>query len=277
MISWAFLRYDWLAALMVAMALLRRGRPGLAGALTGLSATLRLFPAMWLAFPGIQGLFALRDPARRRPLLQLAAGFFAAVVGLEAVTAARIGVEPTRVHFENMLDHNSTEQLSSRRIGLALALPFRGELEPKLIDPERKALIEAQKPLRFAIAGLAIVGLGLGLRRKRPDEAFAYGFLPFFLLTTASYYYYVARVTLWALHASGLPRGRHAVGLVMLVGTEIFANWAERTHDGHRVFLIGGLSWGIAAYALVQIAWLLWEARAERRDGAAAEGVTGPR
>ena len=76
------------------------------------------------------------------------------------------------------------------------------------------------------------MGLGLGLRRKRPDEAFAYGFLPFFLLTTASYYYYVARVTLWALHASGLPRGRHAVGLVMLVGTEIFANWAERTHDG---------------------------------------------
>lgn len=263
MISWAFLRYDWLAALMVGMAVLRRGRPGLAGALTGLAATLRLFPAMWLAFPGIQGLFALRDGPRRKPLLVLAAGFVAAVLGLELITAARLGAEPTRVHFENMLDHNSTEQLSSRRIGLALALPFRGELEPKLIDPARKATIEEQKPLRFAIAGLAIAALGFGLRRKRPDEAFAYGFVPFFLLTTASYYYYVARVTLWALHASALPRGRHAVGLAMLIGTEVFANWAERTHDGHRVFLIGGLSWGLAAYALVQIVWLLVEDRAE--------------
>jgi hypothetical protein len=54
--SWtggAFLRDDWLAASLVALALLRRGLPAGAGALFGLAASLRAFPAAWLLGPGL--------------------------------------------------------------------------------------------------------------------------------------------------------------------------------------------------------------------------------
>jgi hypothetical protein len=112
-----------------------------------------------------------------------------------------VGPLNVREHFENMMDHNSAEQLSSRRIGFALALPFRGHLEPKNITKAIKAEIEEQKPLRFGISFARLAGFAWGLRNKRDDETFAYGWIPFFLLTTASYYYYVVRVVLIAFHA----------------------------------------------------------------------------
>jgi hypothetical protein len=111
--------------------------------------------------------------------------------------------------------------------------------------------------------------LGWGLRRARDDEAFAFGFLPFFLLTTASYYYYIARITLIVLHASDLRQPKHAFGLGWLLGLEVFCNWAETAHPEHRVFLVGYLSWGLAAYAVVMALWYVWDGwRASARETA---------
>lgn len=259
--SWAFLRYDYLAALLAAMALLKKGRPLLAGVLTGYAATLRLFPAMWMYGPGMKGLFGLLERKVHKPLLVLLGGFLLGVGVLQGAAVVAFGVEPVRIHFENMEDHNSAEELSSRRIGLALALPYRGDLLPKNISEETKRIIDEQKPLRFAIAGVVLLVLGFGLRRARDDEAFAFGFLPFFLLTTASYYYYVARVTLIVLHASDLRRPKHLFGLTWLVGLELFSNWAETTYPEHRVFLVGWLAWGLAFYAVVMAAWYAWDGR----------------
>ncbi len=259
--SWAFLRYDYLAALLAAMALLKKGRPLLAGLLTGYSATLRLFPAMWLYGPGAKGLFGLLEKKVHKPLLVLAGGFLLGVAGLQGLAIASFGLEPVKTHFENMEDHNSAEQLSSRRIGLALALPYRGDLLPKNITKETKRVVDEQKPLRFAIAGAIMLVLGFGLRRARDDEAYAFGFLPFFLLTTASYYYYVARVTLIVLHAADLRKPKHVFGLAWLVGLELFSNWAETAHPEHRVFLVGWLAWGLGFYAVVMAAWYAWDGR----------------
>lgn len=260
-ISWAFLRYDWVAALMVAMACLKKGRPLLAGILTGYAATLRLFPALWLYGPGAKGFAGLAGKKVHKQLLVLLAGFALSAGVLQGLAAVDLGVDTVKTHFENMEDHNSSEQLSSRRIGLALALPFKGDLEPKYITREMKATIEDQKPLRFAVAGVILLLLGWGLRTARDDEAFAFGFLPFFLLTTASYYYYVARVTLVILHASDLKKPRHLFGLVWLLGLEGFTNWSETHHVDHRVYLIGMLAWGLTIYGGVMALWYLWDSR----------------
>lgn len=265
-ITWAFLRYDYVAALMFAMAALRRGRHTLAGALVGWAATLRFFPALWMWGPLWKGLMGLRWGVVNKRLLALAAGAALSVGLLQGAATLAVGPAAVSAHFENMLDHNRAAQLSSRRIGLALALPFRGELLPNFIEPERKALIEVQKPLRYGLAALAMLGVGLGMRRRDDDEALGLGFLPFFLLTTASYYYYISRVTLVIVHGARLREPRHQVSLLLLLATELFANGAELLLPGHRVFHIGGQAWLLCAYTLWTVGALLWAAWGERRS-----------
>jgi len=259
-ITWAFLRYDYLTALMLGMAFLRKGKPFWAGLMTGWAAALRMFPVTWLFGPGAKGLWTLlRERRVLRPMVMLLAGFVVSVGVLQAGATAQFGTEAVTRHFENMEDHQQAENLSSRRIGLALALPFEWELGDKYLSKATKREIEAQKPLRYGIAAGVLLLLGFALRKSDDDEVYAWGFVPFFLITTASYYYYVVRITLAVLHASRLPKPRHAVGLAWLLGLEVFANWAETAHSGYRVFLIGGLAWGILGYILVQAVWLVWE------------------
>jgi len=278
-ITWAYLRYDYVAALLMGMALLKKGKHLWAGVATGYAAVIRLFPAMWMYGPGAKGVAQLVRGKVNKKLVILAAGFFAGAIGVQGLSMAVYGAEPAKVHFENMMDHNSSEQLSSRRIGLALALPYRGEMEPKFIEPERKDTIEAQKPLRYGLA-LAIMALmGWGLRNARDDEAYALGFVPFFLLTTASYYYYVTRITLMVMHASDLKKSRNQIGLAMLVAMEMFSNFADTAHEGYRVFHIGWLAWLLSAYMVVMTIWFLIEARQKDEEADAdtdADGAEAP-
>jgi len=263
-LSWAFLRYDWIAALIAATALLRKGHPLLAGLLAGWSATSRLFPVFWMVGPAGKGAAGLVRGVLHRPLIRLAVGFMVAVVVVQGAALAVLGTEPAATHFANMEDHTRAEQLSSRRIGLALALvsePWKGTAVPEIITKEHKQEIDRQAPFRYALALVVLLGLAWGLRRSRDEEAFAYGFFPFFLLTTASYYYYVARAPLVAVHAGELDHPRHRVSLAYLFGIEAFCNAAETIYPGHRLFLIGTLAWLVAIYVLATTAALLAEAR----------------
>ncbi len=259
-ITWSYLRYDYICALLFGLALIKKRRYFLAGVMTGWSASMRLFPAMWMYGPAMKGLFGLLRGVVRKPLLVLAGGFLIAVAVLQGLSVVDMGAAPIRVHFENMVDHNSTAQLSSRRIGLALALPFvPGDDVPKYIEDARKEKIEAQKPLRFALAGAVMLLLGWALRSAEDEEAYAVGFIPFFLLTTASYYYYIARATLVVMHAADLSRWRNRIGLAWLLGLELITLGAEIAFPGHRVLLIGNLAWGLAIYTAGLTVWMLVE------------------
>lgn len=264
-VSWVFLRYDWVAALLMAMVALKKKRPYIAGLLAAWSATLRLFPAFWMWGPFSKGVAGLTRRHVHKQLLVLAAGFLMGVAILEAGAVGRYGLDQVTVHLENMSDHNKAEQLSSRRIGLALGLAFAGPMEkkpiPPIIGPARKRQIGEMKPIRYGLGVLVMVVMGWGLRRADDDEAFGYGFIPIFLLTTMSYYYYISRITLSLVHASDLSKVRNQIGLALLFGMELFSNWAEFTYKEHRLFLIGYLAWFIALYTLVMMAFLLADAR----------------
>ena len=256
-ISWAYLRYDYVASLLVALALIKKGRHLLAGFFAGHAAALRFFPAMYLFGPAAKGLFELLGGRLDRKLVALGLSFLLGAGGFTALGAWAVGPPNVREHFENMMDHNSAEQLSSRRIGFALALPFRGDLQPKNITKEIKARIDEQKPMRFGISMLVLAGFAWGLRNKRDDETFAYGWIPFFLLTTASYYYYVVRIVLIAHHAGEIDKLRNRVGLVVLLALEAMTNFIEVRFVDHRVFLVGCLAWGSAIYALTMLGFLV--------------------
>ena len=265
-ISWAFLRYDYLAALMIAMAMIRKGRLAWAGALTGYAGAVRLFPAMWLYGPGMQGIMQLISTRTlHRPALVFLAGFLLSVGTLQGAATAEFGLRNVEIHFDNMRDHNKSENISSRRIGLGVSMVYDGELLPKIITQGHKMIMDEQKPLRFALAGACMLLLGYGLRRRPMDEAYAFGFLPFFLLTTASYYYYVARITLIILHAGNLGERRHRVGLSWLLFLELFCNWAESEYPRYRFFLIGYLGYGMAIYSFGMALFLAGDTPASGR------------
>lgn len=270
-ISWSFFRYDWVAGLLIAMALLKKNHPYIAGLFTAWSATLRFFPAFWMWGPFFKGVAGLIRGKLHKSLLLLALGFVVGVAIFELGAVAKYGTEPVKTHFENMLDHNSAEQLSSRRIGLASALAYNGPFEPtppKFIEKWRKEKIGDQKTLRYALALVIMVIMGWALRHTRDDEAFGWGFVPIFLLTTMSYYYYVARVTLSVVHAAELDKFRNRFGLAFLFGIELFSNFSEFTFRGHRVFLVGNTAWLLGVYVLVMMALLLFEASATEKEAA---------
>lgn len=260
-LSWVFLRYDWVAALLFATALLRKGKPLAAGMFAGWAATLRFFPAMWMWGPLGKGVMGLFRKHVHKQLLVFAGGFLLCVGLLQGAVQVRYGSEPVTVHLENMLDHNDPMQLSSRRIGLAQALShMEGGKLHKYITTRQKKRIEEQKPLRYGLALLVMMGIFTGVRRARDDEAYALGFLPFYLLTTASYYYYVARIPLVVVHAGELHRLRNRVGLAFLFGLETLSHLAQVYEPDFRMVLIGYLAIGLAVYSVGAVVWLHVEA-----------------
>jgi hypothetical protein len=127
------------------------------------------------------------------------------------------------------------------------------------MNPGRRERIKSQKSWRQPLAIALVLLLGLGLRRKKDHEAFAFGFVPFFLMATASYYYYVVRGTLVVMHAGALHKGRNAMGLGMLFAIEALTNWIQQTEKDWRIIQIGWMSWGLILYVVVMVIWLNWE------------------
>ncbi|MDD9971105.1 MAG: hypothetical protein OXR73_33010 [Myxococcales bacterium] len=266
-VSWAVLRYDWVAALLFGMVLLRRGHPAWAGVVTGYASLVRLFPAAWMFGPFCQAVARMFRPGLPwrqrldRRHLRLAAGFVLAVGVLTGAAATRYGPDAIATHADNIAHHIKPEELSSRRVGFALATVFEGKTKPKILPLEKKVQIKKNATIRLLIGGLLLLLLAAGLRDRPTDEAFAYGLLPFFMLTTASYYYFVCRITLVVWHAAELSHTRNRVGLAALMGLELFSNASEVILPLHRVFLVGGLAWGLTIYAVTMTAWLLYDSR----------------
>jgi len=268
-ISWAFFRYDWVCALMVALALIRKNHHFWAGALTAFASLFRLFPALWMFGPATKGAINLINFRNfsfnwNRKLLLLAGGFLIAVVTIEGVVFVKFGTEPVRAHAVNMAEHIKPEELSSRRLGFVIGMFYDGKLLPKILPTERKLQIKSYKNLHMFIAFGVLGAFAWFLRNRPDDEAFAYGFIPFFMLLTASYYYAVARILLIVIHAANIDRRRHRTALAILLALELFSNWAETSFEEHRVFLIGNLAWGLTLYS-IYIIWSLYKDEQEAK------------
>jgi hypothetical protein len=262
--SEAFLRYDYVCGLTAACCLLKKAKPALAGVATGWAAVMRLFPVMWLFGPAVKGLYELfnRDKPLRerfnRRLLTLAGATVATILVFETGALISVGAETIETHTENISEHVRADQLSSKRVGFAIAYCYDGNRDEQNITDERKQRIEDEKAERTGVALVILGFLGWGLRRRRDDEAFAFGLIPFFLLSTATYYYFVVRLPVILIHAQDLSKTRNRVGLAVLMGLEIMSNYLI-LETGNRVVYVGYLSWGLTGYAALMAGWLAWE------------------
>ncbi len=258
-ISWSILRYDYAVALIIAVSMVKKGRPLLAGLFAGHAAAMRLFPLTFFYGPGVQGAWQM---VRHRKLDKFAVLFFVGAVAwigaLETNFAARFGGEHIVNHWKGMTDHMAPENLSSRRLGLAIALAYQGEFdEPWSFD--RIDRVESQEPIRKGVGLVILLALGWALRKCDRAEAYAMGFIAFFALATASYYYFIVRAPLILVHACGLKKTRHLVALSWLLGIELFCNLAQQYLGGNRIFVIGAMGWALLVYCTGMIAVLIWE------------------
>jgi len=236
-VGWAMLRYDWLATSVAGVCLLSRGHRFASGALLGWAALSRIFPAVLLLFLVVRGAHRLVAERRLdRDALRIAAGFLLVTSLGTAATWATLGTEHFRDFRHDLEIQLAPENLSVNRMGLAVALAYRGETSKReLPTPRRQArYLETGRmgPIRTAL-GLGLLALvalsvflpaGGKLPARREDDLAQLGFFGFALLLTASFYYWTLRLVPLILHA------RHRAhsswderGLAALFGIEILA------------------------------------------------------
>jgi hypothetical protein len=212
----SLLRQDWLAALLLGIACLRRERPLLGGALLATSALLRVFPALLIAgVVAARALAALRarSMAPLRGLAPFAAGVALAVALLVPLATVQSGVAAWSGFAANSRKLLDTPLLN--HMGLRPAVAFERESSARRMEQAGAAepferWKETQRA-RYAerawiLAALALVWLALFARgvSDLPDwaaAALAAGAIPIATQLTAYYHAALAALALLvALH-----------------------------------------------------------------------------
>ena len=258
--TWGLLRYDYVAALILVTALLKKGRYGLAGVPFGWAAITQYFPVLWIWGMLSKALFGWRKSQAVGRLWTFGAVFALSVGAMQFGSTLLLGSDTLRSHVQHRIEDVQIEQISNRPVGLAVGLAHRGQLRPMSVGAEQRRRMAAQSSTTALIGFGGLLLLGGVLRRASDDEAFAMGVLLFFLFSAASYYLYIVRVTLIVIHGGNLHRLRHRVGLAALLLLEVFSNAAETQLPGFRMFLVGYLSWGLVLYGAVMVPWLWFDA-----------------
>ena len=204
----SFLRMDWLALSMAGVALLKLGRPRLAGAALATATLLRLFPGAILLALGATAAWRLASERRWgavREELRVAQGaLLAALVVVPLSLAASGGFASVRWSAWSELAANSRKHLATpltNNVGLGTALSFRpgnrGEalVAPRAPEPwagwkaARNASFASVRPARLALAAGFVAGLAFAFHRRPAWAAAAAGAGLVFVLADLTCYY----------------------------------------------------------------------------------------
>lgn len=271
----ALLRFDWITALVVGQAALRREKWATAGASLAYAAMNRVFPAIFL---GAWLFAAIGDVWRERRIatkhLRFAAAALVVVVALTGASLARYGVATFEESADNLAMHNRS--FSSHRVGLAGLLVYKGETTRAEINANggmanKEIAVQAMMPALHVIGLLAVAFVAFVAIRTRRDpwETLPWLILPMFILTNPQVNYYNLRLVAVIWHAAHLgtradveadgQRRYHSGALAILLGLEAAVQWTK-THDWDRHATNSVASLGMAVYLVVLIAWLIGEA-----------------
>ncbi len=204
-VAFSMLRFDWLFLLVASLALLRRGRPALAGAALGWAASMRGFPALGLVGVLLAG---VADPLLRARYAvvrrRFALGFGATAVVLVALSAAVTGASSWTEWAGHIGRHNAVA--ASNKAGLGVLVSFHPEHRVERVQArhpgaaqdvwmqrwsdEVRATRNARKALlrlmQLAFGALLLAALG---RARRPYVGLTLAILAAPMATELSGYY----------------------------------------------------------------------------------------
>jgi hypothetical protein len=260
----SFLRMDWLAAAMSGVALLKLGRPRLAGAALGLSTLLRLFPGALLLGLGAAAAFRLvrerRLEAVRTELRVAQGALLAAAVVLPLSLLAAGGFTSVRWSAWSELAANSRKHLATpltNNVGLGTTLTWRDATSgralvfPDAVEPwkgwksTKAAALREARPLRLALAAAFLAAVAFAFRSRSAWAAVAGSAGLVFVLADLTCYYASVLLLLALLHSEREEAGVVTSLLAAATGAVPFL----LTWDDQRYALVGALV--LAAFALL--------------------------
>jgi len=281
----AFLRQDWLAAVLCSIALLEASRPRAAGLLLGVAAGLRLFPVLLLFGPVVLALLAVvrrrRQPEAHPNLrtgLALGLGFGLGVASMLAVGSLGGRGPAAWGEFATEIRRHTGGWLTND-VGLAnLVLYDRQILTGALVAP---GLPDAWAPVGEEIARrrderaaalllsriFFLALLAAAVTRATPARSVALSAVAVFSLTSPTCYYW-SLLALVPLARGPTPGFGNAAGVVALLGLNAAVFLLHPTSELLEL-RFGVFSIGLAA---VFLGWILPDAiRALREARAAAQ------
>ena len=279
----SFLRMDWLAAAMAGVALLRLGRPRLAGAALAAATLLRLFPGALLLAVGAAAAWRLAGERRWsavREELRVAQGaLLAALVVVPLSLLASGGFTSVRWSAWGELAANSRKHLATplaNNVGLGTALAWRPEtrgetlLAPRAAEPwagwkaAKRAALASARPARLLLAAAFVGGLAFAFRRRPAWAAAAAGAGLVFVLADLTCYYASVLLLLGLLVAEREETAVVTSALAAATGAvPLLLRWED-----DRYALVSALV--LAAFALLLA---LHARRGEERPGSPARAA----
>lgn len=270
----SFLRFDYVAALVIALCAFASARPMVAGLLIGYAAFVRAFPAL---FAGAMLLsFAATWYERRRlpvEALRFCQGLGLAVVLFGGATFVfGDGVSDWRAWWHEVLEH--TRRSAAFRIGFKHMFMLDGNLtsDEGFVSYADKAAYFADRRVGYWLA-CAALGLPIAARVRRQDPvsfAALLGCTLFFLLLVATRYYYAVIVVVLLVDPRTIGLRAYAVmaGLLMLCSA---LTYAIAAYNSHAAFLNNTVvsSW-LTVLTVLLAAWSGWCEWRERRPASVA-------
>lgn len=220
----AFLRYDWLAALILAACCLKRRWFVGAGILVGYAACVRVFPlifAFGLGAIGIWTLLAERKVDRGVLRFMIALGMTGLVLSSAAIIYTG-GFGYTREFITKITGHN--DDLGTWRVGFKYLFLMKHGGAPFWDVPYTQVIEKHLALYRGIQIGSLLVAL-LAAWRKPPDEALMLGMVPIFFLVAPTYYYYVMLLLPMLYFAAEPHRSLRMVGVILLFASGIAMHW----------------------------------------------------
>lgn len=247
----AFLRFLWLAAAVLSVCCLRRGRHGLAGAALAAATALAVFPVFLFIALGLVIVGRLADGAgidagQRRFVL----AFAVTLLALTGAATWAVGAPAWTGFRDNITTHLLSP--ATNRVGLDVLLT-QGDRH-RTFDEEYRSEQAARRSPAFAwqrgIAVFAVMGLIVACRRRIDDaQALVLGLALLFVAVSLSAYYY-SLLIVWTLvfrdrpaWLAGMFALEAATGAVSLFEERVWVVYL------HRSLMLGSIY--LAAFAAI--------------------------
>ncbi|MBI1945562.1 MAG: hypothetical protein HYS27_07690 [Deltaproteobacteria bacterium] len=261
-LKFAFLRVDWIACLLVALAAQKKGRPTLAGALVGYAAMMRIFPAVFAYGVGVKLVSELvRKRKVDRGSVLFLLGMTASMAVLFVASAAVYGLPYWQEFLDKIVPHASA--VTSWRIGFRYIFVGLGGLDTG------QAFFDQYSTFFYLICLVLLIGCAFIAEKLEPDDALGFSFFAFYLLMAPTYYYYVALVIPTWWFAKHLEQQWAKVGLTILFVIGVAMHKLLAIYDrGSAVFVPMSVAVLIMFVYVTRALWL--EQRRKPPDAAAA-------